>query len=158
MNFKMTKFARLFLGLLLLFMIFLMVTFTLGFINKADDIIPQIYRLMFLICIYLSGIICAFFTYYTNRILNFIDNSEPFSIQVLDDVKRVRNIFLYEFLVLLGAVPLIYANAQIGDAPGLLIISGAIILVPLVLSVFIGILYELLKKVIMIKEDSELTI
>lgn len=92
------------------------------------------------------------------RLLNYIDHNKMFTEL---SIKALCNIQYCAFVI--GGVyavglPLIYHLAQHDDAPGLVVIGMIFTGVPLVIAVFAGVVQRLLRKVIDMKSENDLTV
>ena len=61
-------------------------------------------------------------------------------------------------LLYLSGMPVVYAEAQIEDAPGLVIIGFAIASIPLVVATFVAVLQRLLQEALEIKSENDFTV
>lgn len=122
---------------------------------------PEISFTTYPILIGLVGTALAFWTalFQAWRILGYIEEDKLFSsptLKSLDLIKRYA--FLISLLYAMGW-PIIYHLAQLEDAPGLIIIYGAIFIgTPLIAAVAVMVLQRLLQKVILMKSENDLTV
>lgn len=73
-------------------------------------------------------------------------------------VRVVRYLFITASITLMGTLPFVYYNADKGDAPGLIFIALAFVLVPLAIAAFISVMEKILINSIKFKQENELTI
>ncbi|KRK78326.1 hypothetical protein FC67_GL000895 [Companilactobacillus alimentarius DSM 20249] len=70
----------------------------------------------------------------------------------------IRYLFIAVFVVLLGIMPFVYYLADQGDAPGLILIVGAVIFLPLAIAAFVSAMEQILVNSIKMKDENDLTI
>jgi hypothetical protein len=115
------------------------------------------YRLI-LIAIYLSVIPFFKALWQANKLLDFIDKNTAFSdlsVQALAIIKRCAITISGLYLI---SLPAFYAVAQAEDAPGVMMIGLIITGAALVVAVFAAVLQKLLKNVIDLKHENDLTV
>lgn len=108
--------------------------------------------------LFLAALLVFVISYYLFKIFYLMDKQRFFTQTSLRAVKMIRNLFIAEFFVLLGIMPFVYYSADRGDAPGLIIIIGAVVFLPLAISAFISAMQQILIKAINMKDENDLTI
>lgn len=138
-----------------LFLCFLL-TMGLGFSINEQSIFTE--QIIASLSLYLSALVSLAILYYMYRILQLIDKNDAFSNQSLKYVNVIFRLTIMEFVVLLGLLPFFFYVADNDDAPGFMIISFGILMIPLAVATLISILEKLLANAIQLKNDNELTI
>lgn len=92
------------------------------------------------------------------RLLNLVDKGNVFSV---DSVKTLRFIAYCAGIisgVYIIILPFFYIWAEVDDAPGLIVISLFLVGMPMIVSVAVGLLKQLLAEAVKIKSENELTV
>lgn len=96
--------------------------------------------------------------YQSFKLLGFIDHNRAFSDL---SVKALRNIKLCAIIIsalYLVVLPFVFLLAELDDAPGLIIIGMVPAFASMVIAIFAAVLERLLKQVIDIKTENDLTV
>lgn len=157
MNIKTTmlKIVTIIIDLFILLFGF-MLTMGLTSSIRENSFVP--FQLLTIITLYLSCAIVLGISFYLFRIFNLIDIHTFFSQKALTSVRKIRYLFIIEFLILLGNLPFIYYQADHGDAPGLIFVALAFNFIPLALTAFISAMEKILINSIKFKQENDLTI
>jgi Protein of unknown function (DUF3036). len=110
------------------------------------------------IALYATCLVVFVISFYLFRIFHLIDQRNFFTQTALHFVRVVRYLFITASITLMGILPFVYYNADKGDAPGLIFIALAFVLVPLAIAAFISVMEKILINSIKFKQENELTI
>ncbi|MQS75407.1 DUF2975 domain-containing protein [Companilactobacillus halodurans] len=141
-------------GFTLLFAFMLM----MGLINSFQTHSLFKLQIMTSVFLYIACLIILFISHYLYRIFHLIDIHDFFSPKALRFVKNVRYLFTLLFLAIMGIMPFVYHSADLGDAPGLIVITLAIAFIPLAIAAFISAMEKILINSSKFKQENELTI
>ncbi len=115
-------------------------------------------RLMVVVT-YISAIPFYFALYKGWQLLGYIDKNTAFSQKSVDALRKIKYSAVMISILHLASMPFFFAFADSDDAPGVVLIGGAIfIATPLVIAVFAAVLQKLLQNAIDIKSENELTV
>lgn len=131
------------------------------FVNEMAVIMPEwaFLKYPFLICMYVTMIIFLVALYQAIRLIGYIDKGEVFSELSIKSLKNMKiSGIMMTVLLYLSGMPVVYAEAQIEDAPGLVIIGFAIASIPLVVATFVAVLQRLLQEALEIKSENDFTV
>jgi hypothetical protein len=153
-----TTFLKIILLGMSVFILFVAMLWTFGFIHaySANELYPA--RIIAHISLYGTAISSLSIIFFVYRILRLIDQSNPFSTQALQLIRKIKQATLVIFVLFLGLLPMVYRIADVEDAPGVVIIGLGIVAVPLALSVIVATIEKLLETVIQIKHENDLTV
>lgn len=156
----------LFIGIVVLvFSIFLfpeLVRETAGVAGTAAERISPLFsvvNVVFMVGLYAGTVPFFFALYQTLKLLGYIDKKKAFSelsVKVLKNIKNCAVAVCALFMV--SVMPLVYCIAELGDAPGFVLIWFVIGLAPFVVATFAAILQKLLQEAIEMKSENDLTI
>lgn len=93
-----------------------------------------------------------------NHLLALIEGSQAFTEKTLPLVRRARTAIVFICFASLLVLPAFYQAAQEEDAPGVLLLGGALVLVPFAVLAFTVIVEELFMSAISLQEDVDYTI
>lgn len=110
------------------------------------------------ILMYASAIPFFFALYSAFMLLIYIDKNKAFSELSTAALKNIKYSAIAMTIIYFGAMPLFFQIAEIDDAPGMVPIGTLFICAPLVVAVFAAVLEKLVKNVIEIKTENELTV
>lgn len=121
---------------------------------------PVASKAVFLIMIGLYATAIPFYIalWHLFKLLRYIDQNKAFSelsVKALGNIK-ICTIVIAAFYV--AGVPLLFPIAESDDAPGLILIGGAVACIPVAIAVFTVVLHRLLKDAIEIKSENDLTV
>lgn len=122
---------------------------------------PEISYLRYPIFVALSATAIPFFIalFQAFKLLKYIDTNKAFSKLSVKALKNIKYCTAAFGLLYTTCMPLIYHEAQREDAPGMILIFGAIFIgIPVVISVFVAVLQKLLQSAIDIKSENDLTV
>ncbi|CAJ1190318.1 hypothetical protein CPR19088_GLDEOEPO_02083 [Companilactobacillus paralimentarius] len=123
---------------------------------RDHSVVPfQITTIIALIATCLVVFVISFFLF---KIFHLIDQHNFFTQQALHFVRTVRYLFITASITLAGILPFVYYSAKHGDAPGVMFIAFAFVLVPLAIAAFISVMEKILINSIKFKQENELTI
>ncbi|HRH31190.1 MAG TPA: DUF2975 domain-containing protein [Candidatus Paceibacterota bacterium] len=91
-------------------------------------------------------------------LLSFIDKNKAFSDLSVKSLRTIKHLAVAVSICMYAAFPFMFQIAQADDAPGLILIWGAIASVPIVIAVFAALLQKLLKNAIDIKNENDLVV
>ncbi|HPJ00388.1 MAG TPA: DUF2975 domain-containing protein [Enterococcus sp.] len=147
-----TTFLKISLLGMSVFILFVAMLWTFGLIHAYSA------RIIAHISLYGTAISSLSIIFFVYRMLRLVDQSNPFSTQTLQLVRKIKQATLVIFVLFLGLLPMVYRIADVEDAPGVVIIGLGIVTVPLALSVFVATIEKLLESVIQIKHENDLTV
>ncbi len=132
-----------------------------GMANFAAGLFPGRAYIKYLVFIdlYASAIPFYFAQYQAFKLLNYIDDrNKAFSELSVKALKIIKNCALTISILYVAGMPLFYLIAEADDAPGIILIGMVIIFASMVVAVFAAVLQKLLKNVIEIKTENDLTV
>lgn len=94
----------------------------------------------------------------TLKLLRSIDLNTAFSESSVKALNTIKYCAIVMAGLWLACVPFLYPIAEIDDAPGLLLIGGALACTPLIIAVFAAVLQKLLQSAIALKSENDLTV
>lgn len=152
---KKVNFLNAALVLISLLVVFITVVFSIQFFS--EEIRP-----FFVSCLFVSFIVSVLLgfrvLFLLAKMLRYIKKSEAFSMKTLKVVSAIKKTILLISIVFLGILPFFYTVADRQDAPGILVIGFALVLLPFTAFIFSQIVEELFKNAAELKTDNELTI
>lgn len=152
---KKVNFLNAALVLISLLVVFITVIFSIQFFS--EEIRP-----FFVSCLFVSFIVSVLLgfrvLFLLAKMLRYIKKSEAFSMKTLKVVSAIKKTILLISIVFLGILPFFYTMADRQDAPGILVIGFALVLLPFTAFIFSQIVEELFKNAAELKTDNELTI
>ncbi|WP_164507115.1 DUF2975 domain-containing protein [Companilactobacillus furfuricola] len=153
-----TTFLKIVTAILDLFVLFFV--FILGWGVISSIIKGSVFKLQLITAgfLFIGALIVFVISYYLFKVFHLMDKQQFFTQTSLHAVKMIRNLFIGEFVDLLGIMPFVYYLADDGDAPGIIIIVGAVVFLPLAISAFISAMQQILIKAINMKAENDLTI
>ncbi|MBP7831517.1 MAG: DUF2975 domain-containing protein [Candidatus Pacebacteria bacterium] len=92
------------------------------------------------------------------KLLNYIDKNKAFSELSVMALRKIKYFAVAVSLCLYAALPFMFQIAQADDAPGIILMWGAVASVPIVIAVFAALLQKLLKNAIDIKNENDLVV
>lgn len=127
---------------------------------RGSEILPEFaqFRIIYLIILYIASLLYFYALYQGFVLLNVIDHNNAFTLLSVKALKNIKLSALGITLLLFTFMPIIYFIADMEDAPGLIIYTALFMMIPLVISVFAGLLEKLLFEAIQIKTENELTV
>lgn len=128
--------------------------------QRGAEIYPQFafMHYPYLFILYLASILYFFALYQGMNLLKYIDQNNAFSDDSVRALKNIKISALIITLLLISFMPVACTIADLDDAPGILLLSLAIMFTPLVMSVFAALLEKLLHEAIQIKSENDLTV
>lgn len=152
---KKVNFLNAALVLISLLVVFITVIFSIQFFS--EEIRP-----FFVSCLFVSFIVSVLLgfrvLFLLAKMLRYIKKSEAFSMKTLKVVSAIKKTILLISIAFLGILPFFYTVADRQDAPGILVIGFALVLLPFTAFIFSQIVEELFKNAAELKTDNELTI
>ncbi|MBY0754170.1 DUF2975 domain-containing protein [Clostridium sardiniense] len=124
--------------------------------NKASEINRDLYH--FIIVVYVSAIPFFIALYQALRILSYIDKNEAFSYLSVKALKNIKYCAMTISILYVLGLPLLYIIADKEDAPGIIVIGMVVVFAAFVIGIFAAVLQKLLKNVIDIKSENDLTV
>lgn len=93
------------------------------------------------------------------KLLNLIDKNKAFTKASVNAMKNVKYCGLLISVLFATWMPLVFHAAQNEDAPGMILIFGAIFVgIPFVVAIFAGVAQRLFQNAIDIKKENDLTV
>jgi hypothetical protein len=93
------------------------------------------------------------------KLLNLIDKNKAFAKASVNAMKNVKYCGLLISVLFATWMPLVFHAAQNEDAPGMILIFGAIFVgIPFVVAIFAGVAQRLFQNAIDIKKENDLTV
>lgn len=92
------------------------------------------------------------------QLLRRIETDTAFSPRAVGDLRRLKWAVAGIAGGLLGIMPQVYVVAQHTDAPGVCLIGGGIVALPLMVTIFLGVLEQLWATALVYKRENELTV
>lgn len=106
---------------------------------------------MAVVCFF-GAIICAW------RLLKRVETDTAFSWLAVKNLRQLKWATTGMFIGLIGILPEFYVISQFEDAPGLCLIGGGIVALPLMVTIFLAVLQALWTKALTYKVENDLTI
>jgi hypothetical protein len=121
---------------------------------------PDITYLKYPVLLGLSVTALAFFLALSQalKLLDYIDKNKAFSRRSIKALGSIKYCALVISSLYAAALPLVYYTAQADDAPGLVVIGLFFTFAPFVVAVFAAVVQRLLRDVITIKSENDLTV
>ncbi|WP_260317843.1 DUF2975 domain-containing protein [Lactococcus lactis] len=116
--------------------------------------IKVLFYFSFIISLLLNLVSCS----QVYKILKYMDKDAIFTEQIQKIIKRIKMITYAIFVVLWGIFPMMYHAAMITKVYVTIPISLVFIFSPLILSTFTAVIEQLLRKIIEIKSENDLTV
>jgi MFS superfamily sulfate permease-like transporter len=111
-----------------------------------------------LIGVYATAISFFFALYQALKLLSYIDKNKAFSELSVNALKNIKYCAITISIIYAGLIPFLLPIADADDAPGLVGFPCIIIFASFVIAVFAAVLQKLLKEVIDIKSENDLTV
>ncbi|QQS22977.1 DUF2975 domain-containing protein [bacterium] len=155
----MKKGSTLFLKLVIIFMglvalgvigVAIPIAFITG--ERTNEYVP------FWILIYLTAIPFFMALLEGMRLLGFIDKNTAFSNNSVAALGKIKIYAIVMTVLYLACLPWVFKAADADDSPGMVLMWTAFSCAPLVIAVFAALLKTLLKNVIDIKAENDLTV
>lgn len=105
--------------------------------------------------------VCAFWAanYQLMNLLGLIEKNQAFSKPSVQAMKNVKRCGFFISAIYAAWMPLIFYIADRDDAPGLILIFGAVFVgIPFVVAIFAGVAQQLFQNAIDIKKENDLTV
>jgi hypothetical protein len=107
---------------------------------------------------YLAAIPFFIALYQAFKLLSYVDKDRVFSKLSIKALRRIIQCGVVISAIYAVSVPFFYVWAENDDAPGLIIIGLIMTMAPLVASVFAAVVLRLLRQVLAIKSENDLTV
>ena len=111
-----------------------------------------------LIILYIAAVPFYFALYQALKLLNFIDKNQAFSKASINVLTKIKYAALTISAIFVASLPFFYVWAQNDDAPGLIVVGMIFAGASLTVSIFASLVQRLLKEVILIKSENDLTV
>lgn len=145
-------------SIIMLITVILSVVFGIGiweiFHKPEISFIKVLFYFSFLISLLLNLVSCS----QVYKILKYMDKDAIFTKQIQKIINRIKMITYAVFVVLWGIFPMMYHAAMITKVYVTIPISLVFIFSPLILSTFTAVIEQLLRKIIEIKLENDLTV
>jgi hypothetical protein len=146
-----------FMGLAVLaFCVFAVPTMGKGVNAEFPGIVYPAYVVSILM--YASAVPFFFALFNAFMLLVYIDKNKAFEVVTIKALRNIKYSAVAMTVIYFGAMPLFFQIAEMDDAPGMLPIGTIVICAPLVIAVFAAVLEKLVKNVIEIKAENDLTV
>ncbi|WP_270332043.1 DUF2975 domain-containing protein [Lactococcus lactis] len=152
---KALKLVIIILGLFIGFMFSLLV---LGLIKSYQENDIYFVKILFYIAMYISLILSMISNIIVYSILTLIDKDILFTEKAIKKISLVKKISILTFFILIGIMPMVWHIVEITKVTGVIPVAIVIIVSPLILSTFIGVMEKLLMKIVQIKSENDLTV
>lgn len=128
--------------------------------NYMAELYPDHTYLKYLVFIdlYAAAIPFYFALYQSFKLLSYIDQNKAFSELSVKALKKIKYCAITISSLFVLGMPLFYLFAEKDDAPGVILIGMVIIFASMVIAVFAAVLQKLLKNVLDIKSENDLTV
>ncbi|MFP7371328.1 DUF2975 domain-containing protein [Lactococcus lactis] len=146
--------------LIVISMIVLLISYllTLGLISSLRDNDIYFIKILFYSVLYLALFNSFIVISLVYKILLLIDKDILFTFQAIQKVILIKRISVLTFLFLLGIMPMVFHIVRLTNFTGIIPFAIIINISPLILSTFVGVMEKLLKKMIQIKSENDLTV
>lgn len=149
------KLVIIILGLFIGLMFYLLV---IGFIKSFQENDVYFVKVLFYISMYISLILSMLSNIIVYSILSLIDKDILFTEKAIRKISLIKRISILIFFILLGIMPMVWHIVEITNVTGVIPVAIVIIVSPLILSTFIGVMEKLLMKIVQIKSENDLTV
>lgn len=149
------KLVIIILGLFIGLMFYLLV---IGFIKSFQENDVYFVKVLFYISMYISLILSMLSNVIVYSILSLIDKDILFTEKAIRKISLIKKISILIFFILLGIMPMVWHIVEITNVTGVIPVAIVIIVSPLILSTFIGVMEKLLMKIVQIKSENDLTV
>lgn len=149
------KLVIIILGLFIGLMFYLLV---IGLIKSFQENDVYFVKVLFYISMYISLILSMFSNVIVYSILALIDKDILFTEKAIRKISLIKRISILIFFILLGIMPMVWHIVEITNVTGVIPVAIVIIVSPLILSTFIGVMEKLLMKIVQIKSENDLTV
>lgn len=112
----------------------------------------------FWVIMYLTAIPFYIALWQGMKLLRYIDSGTAFSQQSVLALDRIKKCALAIVALYVIAYPFVFKAADMDDAPGIVLVWAGIIGGPMVIAVFAALLQTLLRNIIDIKSENDLTV
>lgn len=152
---KALKLVIVILGLFIGFMFYLLV---IGLIKSYQENDVYFVKLLFYIAMYTSLILSMISNIIVYSILSLIDKDILFTEKSIRKISLIKRISILTFFILIGIMPMVWHIVELTKVTGVIPVAVVIVVAPLILSTFIGVMEKLLMKIVQIKSENDLTV
>lgn len=153
-----TKYLKLIIIVIVLFLFFIFSLLVLGLIKSYQNNDIYFDKILFYVAMYLALILSMVSNIIVYSLLTLIDRDVLFTDKAIKRTRLVRSISILIFFVLIGIMPMVWHIVELTNVTGVIPIAIIIIVSPLILSTFIGVFEKLLKRMVQIKSENDLTV
>lgn len=114
--------------------------------------------LLIIIGMYVSAVPFFIALWQTLKLLSYIDKNIAFSELSVQALKNIKYCAIVIGLIYIAGTPFLIPIAEADDAPGWVLIGGAVASAPIVIAIFAATLQRLLQNAIDIKSENDLTV
>lgn len=143
------------LGLFVVFIFYLLV---IGLIRSYQVNDVYFVKLLFYIAMYIALILSIVSLSQVYSLLSLIDRDTVFTDKAIKKLSLIKNNSIVTFFALIGIMPMAFHTVELTKVTGIVPVAIAIIVSPLILSTFIGVIEKLLMKMVQIKSENDLTV
>ncbi|ATW25792.1 DUF2975 domain-containing protein [Candidatus Formimonas warabiya] len=128
--------------------------------NYTAELFPDWAYMKYLVFVdlYATAIPFYFALYQAFKLLSYIDKNKAFSELSVKALKTIKNCAITISILYVAGMPLFYLMGEADDAPGIILIGMIMIFASMAVAVFAAVLQKLLKNVIDIKSENDLTV
>ena len=153
-----TKYLKLIIIVIVLFLFFIFSLLVLGLIKSYQNHDIYFDKILFYVAMYLALILSMVSNIIVYSLLTLIDRDVLFTDEAIKRTRLVRSISILIFFALIGIMPMVWHIVELTNVTGVIPIAIIIIVSPLILSTFIGVFEKLLKRMVQIKSENDLTV
>ena len=153
-----TKYLKLIIIVIVLFLFFIFSLLVLGLIKSYQNNDIYFDKILFYVAMYLALILSMVSNIIVYSLLTLIDRDFLFTDKAIKRTRLVRSISILIFFALIGIMPMVWHIVELTNVTGVIPIAIIIIVSPLILSTFIGVFEKLLKRMVQIKSENDLTV
>jgi len=153
-----TKYLKLVIIVIVLFLLFIFSLLVVGLIKSYQNNDIYFDKILFYVAMYLVLILSMVSNIIVYSLLTLIDRDILFTDKAIKRTRLVRSISILIFFALIGIMPMVWHIVELTNVTGVIPIAIIIIVSPLILSTFIGVFEKLLKRMVQIKSENDLTV
>ncbi|MFQ6367443.1 DUF2975 domain-containing protein [Lactococcus lactis] len=153
-----TKYLKLVIIVIVLFLLFIFSLLVVGLIKSYQNNDIYFDKILFYVAMYLALILSMVSNIIVYSLLTLIDRDILFTDKAIKRTRLVRSISILIFFSLIGIMPMVWHIVELTNVTGVIPIAIIIIVSPLILSTFIGVFEKLLKRMVQIKSENDLTV
>ena len=137
---------------------FLCYLFVVGLIKSVLSNDIYLSKVLFYIGMNMALVLSIISNFIVYSLLVLIDKDVLFTEKAIKKVSLIKVLSIFIFLSLIGILPMVLHIVQVTKVTGVIPVGIIIIGAPLILTTFIGVFEKLLKKMVQIKSENDLTV